>query len=276
MGKLKKGLTEVSLAVIDHAISQIPDIALRAQLSALSLAVKVPYFILRELVPTETDKFVREVLESDKLTQDVIKSPEFQQALGSTLQNLVYSREKERQDMIKRAFTGAFISEDEYAKNHLERIQQIAQSMSLPALQHLSFIRSEIFPIRDMNLKAHPHKSPLPGFTDLEYAEHLKRTSPISKSYDGWHQEQKQQATKEFNRNPTDENRRSFDLQGASEQKRRLRFSEFWAEYNSYGILRQGNDPAIGTVGGGSGTVQYLTEFGERLLEYVEAVSMEN
>lgn len=273
MGKIKRALTEASIAVIDHTISQISDPALRAQLSAMSLAVKVPYFILRGLLPTDTDNFVKKVLESDKITKDVIKSPEFQQALGITLQNLIYAREKERQEIIKRAFTGAYISSDEYAKHHLERLQETAQSMSLPTLQHLVFIKREIFPIRDMNLQSKPQKSQRIGFTDTEYREFLKRTTPISNDYNGWHEAQKQHATKEFNRNPTDENRRTFDLIGATDEKRRLQYSEYWAEYNSRGIFRQGNDPTIGTIGGG-GTVQYLTEFGERLLEYVEAISI--
>ncbi len=275
MGKIKRALTEASLAVNEYAISLIPDPALRAQVATLALAVKIPYLILRELLPTDTDKFVKEVLESDQITQDVIKSSEFQQALGSTLENLIYAKERERQEIIKKAFTGAYISQDDYAKNYLERLQETAQSMSLPALQHLSFIKREIFPIRDMNLKNKPQASQKIGYTDTEYREFLKRTTPISNDYNAWHDAQKQEATKDFNRNPTDENRRTYDLSSATEEKRRLQYSEYWSEYNSRGIFKQGNDPAIGTWGGGSGTVQYLTEFGERLLEYVEAMSLE-
>lgn len=276
MGKIKSALTEASFAVNEYAISLIPDPTLRAQVATLALAVKIPYLILRELLPTDTDKFVKEVLESDKVTQAVLKSPEFQQALGSTLQNLIYARERERQEIIKKAFTGVYISADDYAKNHLERLQEIAQSMSLPALQHLAFIKREIIPIRDMNLKHKPGKSQKIGYTDTEYREFLKRTMAISHDYNTWHDAQKQQVTKEFNRNTTDETRRAYDLIGAVEEKRRLQYSEYWSEYNSRGIFKQGNDPSIGTFGGGSGTVQYLTEFGERLLEYVEAISLEN
>lgn len=275
MGRVRRGLAEASLAVIDYTISQIPDPSLKMQLSTLSLAVKVPYYILRELLPTETDKFVKEVLESDKITQDVINSPEFQQALGSTLEALIYAREKERQDLIKKAFMGVYISTDDYAKNHLERLQETAQSISLPALQHLAFIKREIIPIREMGFKSKPEKSPKIGYTDNEYKEFLKRTMAISHDYNTWHDAQKQQVTKEFNRNTTDETRRAYDLIGAVEEKRRLQYSEYWSEYNSRGIFKQGNDPSIGTFGGGSGTVQYLTEFGEKLLEYVEAVSLE-
>ncbi|OGE36925.1 hypothetical protein A3B45_00575 [Candidatus Daviesbacteria bacterium RIFCSPLOWO2_01_FULL_39_12] len=273
MGKLRRGLAEASLAVIDQAISQIPDPVLKLQISTLSLAVKVPYFILRELLPTETDKFLKEVLESSKITKDVINSPEFQQALGSTLANLTYARGIERQEIIKKAFIGAYISGDDYAKNHLERLQETAESMSLPAIQHLAFIRREIFPIRDMDLKSKPEKSQKIGYTDDEYQGFLKRTAAISNYYNSWHDAQKQEITKEFNRNTTDETKRAYDLISANEEKRRLQYSEYWSEYNSRGIFKQGNDPTIGTFGGGSGTVQYLTEFGERLLEYVEAIS---
>jgi len=175
-----------------------------------------------------------------------------------------------------KAFLGAYISSDEYAKNHLERLQETAQSMSLPALQHLAFIKRGIFPIRDMNLKSKPGKSQKIGYTDTEYREFLKRTMAISHDYNTWHDAQKQQVTKEFNRNTTAETKRAYDLIGAVEEKRRLQYSEYWSEYNSRGIFKQGNDPSIGTFGGGSGTVQYLTEFGERLLEYVEAVSLED
>lgn len=273
MRGLRRGLAEASIAVIDHTISQIPDPTLRMQLSGLSLAVKVPYYILRELYPTETDQFLKEALESDKITKDMVNSPEFQQALGSTLEVLMYAREKERQNLIKKAFLGAYISSDNYAKNHLERLQETAQSMSLPAIQHLAFIKREIFPIRDMDLKNKPERSQKIGYTDIEYKDFLKRTAAISNYYNGWHDAQKQQVTKEFNRNTTDETRTVYDLSSATEEKRRLQFSEYWSEYNSRGIFRQRNDPTIGTIGGG--TVQYLTEFGERLLEYVEAVSLE-
>lgn len=276
MGALRRGLAEASLAVIDHTISQIPDPILRMQLSGLSLAVKVPFYILRELYPSETDQFVKEALDANKISQGLVNSPEFQQALGSTLEALIYARERERQNIIKKAFLGAYISSDEYAKNHLERLQETAKSMSLPAIQHLAFIKSEIFLIRDMNLKNKPQKSQRIGYTDIEYKEFLKRTTAISHDYNAWHDAQKQQATKEFNRNSTDENRKTFDLIGANEDKRRMQYSEYWSEYNSRGIFRQGNDPTIGTVGGGGGTVQYLTEFGERLLEYVEAISKVN
>ena len=96
MGKLRKGLAEAGLATIDHAIAQTPDPTLRLLLSTCALAVKIPYFILRELLPTETDEFVKETLESDKITQDVINSPEFQQALGSTLPENARSPGKRR------------------------------------------------------------------------------------------------------------------------------------------------------------------------------------
>jgi len=273
VGKLRKGLAEAGLATIDHAIAQTPDPTLRLLLSTCALAVKIPYFILRELLPTETDEFVKETLESDKITQDVINSPEFQQALGSTLENLVYAREKERRDIIKRAFTGAYISQDEYAKNNLERLQETAQALSLPALQHLAFIKRDILPIREMELKSKAQKSQMPGYTDIGYREYLKRTSAISNYYNTWHDEQKKEAQKEYNRNPTQENKDRYDLSGAEEQKRRMRFAEYWSEYVSRGVFRQGNDPSIGTIGGGSGTVQYLTEFGERLLQYVDVLS---
>ena len=186
---------------------------------------------------------------------------------------MVYAREKERRDIIKRAFTGAYISQDEYAKNNLERLQETAQALSLPALQHLAFIKRDILPIREMELKSKAQKSQMPGYTDIGYREYLKRTSAISNYYNTWHDEQKKEAQKEYNRNPTQENKDRYDLSGAEEQKRRMRFAEYWSEYVSRGVFRQGNDPSIGTIGGGSGTVQYLTEFGERLLQYVDVLS---
>ncbi len=274
MGKLKKAMAGAAISLIDHAIAQIPDPGLRVYLSTASLAVKVPYYMLLELVPSETEKFAKEVFEFDKVTQKVIQSAEFQQALGSTLMNLIYAKESERQEVIKKAFIGAYLNADEYAKDNLERLQETALAMSLPAIQHLAFIKTEIFPIRELNLRGKPEKSQKLGFTDTEYRGFLKKTSPISHDYNSWYQQEKQRVEKEFNRNKNEESRKAFDLFGAEEEKKRFQFGEYWAEYNSRGIFKQGNDPAIGTFNGGSGTVQFITEFGERLIEFMDASSV--
>lgn len=272
MGKIKNALAAAAVAGIDEAINSVPDLALRTQLRAVSFAVKVPYAFLKELLPTETDKFVKEVLSSDKLTKKVIQSAEFQQALGNTLQNMVYAKEEERREIVKKAFTGAYISQDDYAKDNLERLQETANRISIPALQHLSFVKREILPIRSRNLEREVKENSLPvGFTVGEYMLFKQLTTPISKFYDEWHQEQQREAKEAFNKSPTDTNRQNYDLSGAKEQKLRRKFSEYWSELSSLGIFRQGNDPTIGLVGGGGGTVQYLTEFGEEFIKYLHA-----
>lgn len=274
MPGFKKALAGASISIIDHAISQVPDPEMRGYLSAASLAVKVPYYILIELKQAETEEFVKKVITSDKLGLEEITSAEFQQAIGATLNNLIYAKEKERRDLIQRAFIGGYISSDKYAKDNLERLQETALSMSLPAIQHLAFIKSEILPIRELYLKSQPQKSDRAGYTDSEFQELQRRRRPINYDYDSWYSQQKQEITKEFNRNPSDDSRRSFDLIGAVEDKQRSKYLEYWSEYNSRGIFRQGNDPTVGTFNGGGGSVQYLTDFGERLVNYVGAISV--
>ena len=273
MSKIKNALTETAIVVIDDLIDAIPDTTLKTQLKAFSYAVKIPYALLKELHRKEPDDFLKEILDSGKINQKIIGSPEFQQAIGNTLQNMVYVKDKEKRHLIRRAFTGAFITGDEYALNHLERLQEAGQRISLPSLQHLFFVKRDIIPMRENSLTKETKRKPSPGYTPSEFLISKRRTTPISKYYNQWHSEQKRKTKKAFNRQPNDKNRSKFDLSGATEQKRRMKYREYWTEFNTLGIYRQGNDPAIGTFGGGSGTVQYITEFGEEFIKYVQAVS---
>lgn len=122
MGKARRAITAVSQVVLDSYIDCIPDPILKYQLKALSFAVKVPYAFLKELLPDETDKFVKDVLSIKNIKKEVINSAEFQQALGSTLQNLIYVRQYSKRNIIKKVFKDAYISDDDYAKDHLEKI----------------------------------------------------------------------------------------------------------------------------------------------------------
>lgn len=274
MGNLKNALTAVNLEIVETAIDFIPDPALRSQLKIITLAVKAPYIFLKELLPAETDQFINEVLDLEKISHEIVFSAEFQQALGKTLDNMIYESETEVREIIKKIFKAAYISQDEYAKKHFSKLQNTAKQISLPALQHLVFIRQEILPIRDrvITTLARTEQPPV-GYTKEEHYASKIRNTPISKFYDEWHQNNDQEVQKNFNRNPNAKTREAYDLSAAKERKTRQEFVEFWTEYNSLGIFRQGNDPSITTIGGGSGTNQYLTEFGEKFINYIFSVS---
>lgn len=276
MGNLKSAFTSAALAGIDEMINAIADPALRATFKTMAFAVKVPYALLKELLPEETDTLITAVLTSEQMTQEILHSPEFQQALGNTLDALTHAKEKVKRDIIKKVFTQAYLSNDEYAKNHMERLNDVTQRISIPALQHVVFLKQEILPMMDADVegKMNPKTTSI-GYSPDEYRQKLKRTTAISNYYDVWHTDRKQEITKNYHRNQTEEKRRIFDLSDADEQKRREQFSEIWAELNTLNIFRQGNNPAIGTVGGGGGTVQYLTTFGDQFMFYVASINTE-
>lgn len=238
---------------------------------ALTIVPLVEAFYV--LYPEESKEFHEQIR---RVKKEIVKSPEFLQALRNTYDTLLNTKEEEKRKIIMNAFNGAYISQEEYAKDNLERLQNTAHRISVPALQHLSFIKREILPRKKKEVEALTKKAtPQAGFTNEEFKAFKKRTITISQFYDEWYQEQKRNAEKQFNRNKTEETKKKFDMAGAREQKWRQQFLEFWTEYNTLGILRQGNDPSIGTYGGGSGTVQYLTNFGERFLNYLVGVSKE-
>ncbi len=191
MGKLKGALAAASLVSIDAMIASIPDPTAKAAMVAATFALKIPYAFLKEMLPDEADKFLEEIFSSNKLTKKIVRSQEFQQALGNTLQNMVYAKDKSRRKIIKKAFMGAYISSNEYAKNNLERLQDVASRISIPALQHLSFLKTAIIPIRDKNLEQELIKdTSLPGFTDVEHKIHKKRTTSLNGSYNEWFKEE--------------------------------------------------------------------------------------
>lgn len=101
-----------------------------------------------------------------------------------------------------------------------------------------------------------------PWYTQPEFLKYQKRHIHITKFYDEWFdiQDQKSQNV-------------STTLNETLKQKKRAEFRENWTEFNSLSIFQQGNDPTIGLVGGGGGTVQYLTSFGEKFLNYIENIS---
>ena len=104
MSKLKCAAAAASIAVIDDLIDAIPDPILKTKLKALSFAVKVPYALLKELYREEPDRFLKDILNSDKINQKIINSPEFQQAIGNTLQNMVYVKDKEKRAVVSEYF----------------------------------------------------------------------------------------------------------------------------------------------------------------------------
>lgn len=274
MNKLNNALATTALSLVDIIVDAIPDPELKLKLKTLTYAVKIPYAFFKELLPTEADEFIKELMQPGKISDIVIHSSEFQQALGNTLQNLAYVNDREKREIIKKAFTGAYISQDEYAKKHLDRLQETAQRISIPALQHLLFIKRDILPLWLRRVDELSNVSNvLPGYTLEEFKALKRRTTAISLVYDSWYEKRKQEVTAAFNRSDTQDTRKAYDLSGADESKHRTQFMEYWDEYASFGIFRQGNDPSIGTYGGGSGTVRYLTQFGEEFIKYLEGIS---
>ncbi len=260
-----KALASASREAIDPLISLVIDPALKAQLIAASFALKVPYAFFKELLPDEADEFLKEALLAPNLTKTLFESSEFQQALGNTLQNLIYAKEKTKRDLIKKVFLEAYINQQEYAKNHLERLQGIAQQISLPGLEHLFFLKKQVIPLRDKELdNTLKIQSPPSGFTQDEF-RHLKlRTVAISTFYDAWHSLQ---------RVPNSPPRPDERMLDAIEDKKRNEFSEIWSELDSLAIFKQGSDPTVGEVRRVTGTIQYLTDFGEKFLSYLPTIT---
>lgn len=273
MGKLKNAALVGTIAFQNALLNSTTDPMIKSILVFSSFAFLIPYAIFSELYKKEAEEILLDLLKSGKITEEVIKSPEFQQSLGNLFDNLKKMKESEKRDLNKRAFMGAYISEDEYTKNYLERIQDVSMRISVRAIQHLSFVKKEVLPLLKKEAESFMN-NPQAGYTPDGFKTHKMRTIAISQFYDEYYSNRRREVEREFNRNTNDETRRAFDLVGAEEQKTRLRFVEFWTEFNTLGIFRQGNDPTIGTVGGGSGTVQYLTEFGNEFIKYISTESM--
>ena len=270
MGKLKSAVAAASLTVIDGLIDSVPDPLLKQQLKSFTFAVKVPYAFLKELYKKEPDEVLNEVLKSGKITLDVINSPEFQQALGNTFQYMAYAKEKEKRDLIKKAFIGAYISQDEYSKDHLERLQDTAQRISLPALQHLGFVKKEILPLweKEMEIKAkEPLLSPdFIGLTHNEIKKMIRGQIPIARRWEYEIAEDERLLKDIVTSNP-------YETKSVLRQKLANNRIEYWLELNILGIFKQGNSSTGVTNGEGGEGFQYLTEFGENFINYVEALS---
>ena len=110
------------------------------------MGISSTYLFLKEMDP-RADDFMKKVHKHmGGITEEIVKSTEFQQSLLVTFDALIRTRNEEKRSVIKNVYLTGYISSKNKQEFELERLYQTTLNLSTKAINYLSFLVKEILP----------------------------------------------------------------------------------------------------------------------------------
>lgn len=230
------------------------------------LPIKIAYGTLSELYPSESESFKQSLKDVWDKNPSFFESPVALQALATTLSTLNRIRSARKREAVRTLYLGGYISAED--KNHfeLDRMYDILEKISIEALDHLKFISTDIFKMKEETVKAKVAEMKGNHENSVDWwIKHESKMLHDSVVIQKW-------ITDNFNPNSpkilsrdSDANKDHFKINKYGEEERKIRehFFELESELMSYGILM--------TQGGtyDSGFSFSVSEFGKRFAKFI-------
>ncbi len=253
-------------------IQQTPEfVVLGSGIAALNIA----YNLLLDLYPDEAKDFMKQIeSHGADISSLVINSPQFKQALLTTLESLYRTRDESKRDLIKEIFLTGYLDQSSRESLNLDRLYDVCQRISPEAVLHLRFIKTVILPRKLNEIKARVAQEKINTGgnrenTDEWWVNHYMRLESDSRSIYDWIYENfnpnSEKVKKEFPR--IDSDKELMSIQFEKEKEERDRAAELSAELVSLGIFRK-SDAVIG-----GGVTDHITEFGHQLINFLSEIN---
>ena len=211
----------------------------------------------------------------DEFAEHIVTQPSFQAGFLIFLKNYLKTRGMEKRRLILHIFNG-FATSADMERFELERLLDTVGKLSPEGIEYLRFISNEILPSLRDYAKAQGKKSELPpdvGGKNAAWWEKqiLTKNEPLTKRIKQWiHDEldpNSEKVQKQYDYDGTSHEILSKIY--AAKEPHDQQLTEMTAEYLSLGIFYtiQGSS---GTIGGGNSDEQTFTQFGWKVLDYLE------
>ncbi|NTW15330.1 MAG: restriction endonuclease [Candidatus Moranbacteria bacterium] len=109
------------------------------------------YMALKQERVNEYVEFIRD--HPDAFRKQIVESEEFRDGFVIAFEEYLKLRSEEKRRLAKRVFLGFTVSEDKEGFE-LERLDDVLSKISLPAISFLSFIKKEIFPLKESMIRS--------------------------------------------------------------------------------------------------------------------------
>ncbi|HWQ59758.1 MAG TPA: hypothetical protein VN420_01265 [Candidatus Fimivivens sp.] len=108
------------------------------------------YMALKQERVNEYVEFIRD--HPDAFRKQIVESEEFRDGFVIAFEDYLKLRSEEKRRLAKRVFLGFTVSENKEGFE-LERLDDVLSKISLPAISFLSFIKQEIFPLKESMIR---------------------------------------------------------------------------------------------------------------------------
>lgn len=267
-------IKNIVIPFIDEILSYV---LIPPQVKGAWFACKVSYGLFTDLYPDEGKEFLEKVRSNAiQIGDTLISSKDFQQSLALTLEVLLRTREKKKRDLIKTIYLDGYISSENRQEMALERFYRIGQEISLEALEYLKFINETVLPIKEKWAReevAKMNKGNQDNDDEWWFKLNLQRKPDTEIIV--------QYIYEKFNPNsaivkekfPGVETDKYLTAMQFEEEKKMLDLlAEISNELLSLGIFR--NIINSGSFGGGAGSSQTLSKFGQEFIKYFRLTSI--
>jgi hypothetical protein len=265
MGK-KRNLASKAIDVANDFVSLLPDtdlqfIALKTFVVALKTAVAVDYV----LYPDETEEIYKGVGSIVKANPSIANTPEFYQSLLITHEVHGRTRNAQKREYIRRVYLEGYLRADDLHAFELERMYDVAQKISVPALQFLKFFDEKIKQTKiDRIRKEVAHLSDPEPHYNVQY-----KMQADSNYIQEWiHNEYGPSGSVVKSQHPDAENNvELIEKYGKIEREHGEKMAEIYWELVSLGVMR--SSTALG------GNVYSFTSFGEEFKTFTKSLALE-
>lgn len=227
------------------------------------------YLVLKAIDP-RADEFIKKVKnQAGEISEELVKSTEFQQSILVTLDALIRNRNEKKRRIIENIYLYGYMPSKDKKKFELEKFYQVSQNISIEAVSFLRYIRDKVLPLKQKKirekLKGSKYKE---GYTEEYWHEVLMRNDPESlyiralatgttnhiatRFIESHSTNSDGSRNKEFTENIKPEQRRKF-----------MKLEENAAELLTLGVFRI--SPAYDE------TEYVLTDFGQSYLTYLDS-----
>lgn len=256
-------LKNLAIGTADVIIQNLPDIPALLAIKIGWASVRVAVAVSNDLLPEETREYWQEIELATKNKFELLNSVEFKQSLTNTFDSFVKARDIKKRQLIKEIFLSGYISTSDYNNFEIERMNEVATRISLPALQHLKFLLETILPMQTIDIEK--NITEVKKDTDL-LRRGQKGINPLSKYLGDWIYNEHNINSDKFKNDKVNSNDiDQINNQGRIENMVRDNFTEYSNELLSLSILRP--VPTFDTQGFD------FTQFGVSFGKYVSSLS---
>ena len=155
-----RSIADQTLTIVDGFVSFLPNdpkfLALKGAVFALRSAISVDYI----LFPEETIEIYKGTEKAIESSPMLASSPEFYQSMLLTHEVHSKTRNSIKREYIRRVYLDGYLQSKDLEDFELERMYDVAQRISIPALQFMKLFDEKVFPIKLAEVETYKKENP--------------------------------------------------------------------------------------------------------------------